>query len=242
MSNGIYTAIAKAMEEIQPIAKAQKNQQQGFMYRGIDQVMNELQPILSRHRIFIYPEVLDINRTERQTSKGGTLIYSVLKIKYHFAAEDGSEVCAIVIGEGMDSGDKASNKAMAIAFKYAIIQMFCIPTEDDKDPDGHTPPESKSVNNQKQNQKPQDTAEERAAIIGAIGDIMKALNPDKLPYFSEAEKDHKRAIVKGASSVKVLQNELETLKKEFEKRKAAFKPIPFGDKPDDGFDDDIPIF
>ena len=42
---------------------------------------------------------------------------------------------AVVIGEGMDSGDKATNKAMAIAYKYACFQTFCIPTEEMKDPD-----------------------------------------------------------------------------------------------------------
>ena len=35
----------------------------------------------------------------------------------------------------MDSGDKATNKAMSIAFKYACFQTFCIPTEEMVDPD-----------------------------------------------------------------------------------------------------------
>ena len=72
------------------------------------------------------------------TNKGGTILYSMLKIKYTFYAEDGTNVSAVVIGEGMDSGDKASNKAMAIAMKYAFFQVFCIPTEEMKDPDAET--------------------------------------------------------------------------------------------------------
>ena len=52
------------------------------------------------------------------------------KIKYIFYAEDGTSVEAITIGEGMDSGDKATNKSMAIAMKYALFQVFCIPTEE----------------------------------------------------------------------------------------------------------------
>ena len=67
------------------------------------------------------------------SQKGGTLIYSICRIKYTFYAEDGSNVSAVVIGEGMDSGDKATNKAMSIAFKYACFQVFCIPTEEMKD-------------------------------------------------------------------------------------------------------------
>ena len=145
MSKGIYKAIADAMQDIQPIAKASRNTQQGFQFRGIDQVMNELNPILTKHRIFVYPEVINTERSERQTGKGSILLYSILTIKYHFAHEDGSEICVTVVGEGMDSGDKASNKAMAIGMKYACLQMFCIPTEDMPDPDAETPPASSRV-------------------------------------------------------------------------------------------------
>lgn len=131
----IYEAISAVMNDVGAIGKNTKNQQQGFMFRGIDAVMNALQPALIKNHIFVVPEVLEQTREERQTSKGGTLIYSICRIKYTFYAEDGSSVSAVVIGEGMDSGDKATNKAMSIAFKYACFQVFCIPTEEMKDPD-----------------------------------------------------------------------------------------------------------
>lgn len=139
----IYQSITKILEEVPAIGKKQKNTTQNFMFRGIDDVMNTFQPLLAKHKVFMVPQVLEQIREERQTSKGGTLIYSICKIKYTFYAEDGSSIEAIVIGEGMDSGDKATNKAMAIAMKYAMFQVFCIPTEEMKDPDGETPPASK---------------------------------------------------------------------------------------------------
>lgn len=131
----IYQTISDVMSEIGFIGKDTKNQMQGFMYRGIDAVMNALNPALIKHKLFIVPEVLEQTREERQNSKGTTLIYSICKVKYTFFAEDGSSVSATVIGEGMDSGDKATNKAMSIAFKYACFQVFCIPTEEMVDPD-----------------------------------------------------------------------------------------------------------
>lgn len=140
----IYQSITKILEEVPAIGKGKTNSQQNFKYRGIDDVMNVFQPILAKHKVFIVPQVLEQKREERTTSRGGNLIYSICKIKYTFYAEDGSSVEAIVIGEGMDSGDKATNKAMAIAMKYAMFQVFCIPTEEMKDPDSETPPESKS--------------------------------------------------------------------------------------------------
>lgn len=140
----IYQSITKILEEVPAIGKGKTNSQQNFKYRGIDDVMNVFQPILAKHKVFIVPQVLEQKREERTTSRGGNLIYSICKIKYTFYAEDGSNVEAIVIGEGMDSGDKATNKAMAIAMKYAMFQVFCIPTEEMKDPDSEIPPESKS--------------------------------------------------------------------------------------------------
>lgn len=138
----IYESITKIMEEVPAIKKDKKNTQQNFKFRGIDDVMNALQPLLAKYKVFIVPEILEQKREERKSSKGGTLIYSICTIKYKFYAEDGTSIEATTIGEGMDSGDKATNKAMAIAMKYALFQVFCIPTEEMKEPDGETPPES----------------------------------------------------------------------------------------------------
>jgi hypothetical protein len=151
----IHQKIPIIMSEIGAIQKAKKNAQQGFMYRGVDDVMNALQPLLHKHGVFIVPEVLEQKREERQTSKGGNLIYSVCTIKYTFYASDGSYITAVVVGEGMDSGDKATNKAMAIAFKYACFQVFCIPTEEMKDPDADTPEPSMPKESAKSKQEPE---------------------------------------------------------------------------------------
>lgn len=131
----IYETISAVMAEIGAIGKNSKNDQQHFMYRGIDAVMNAINPALIKYHLFVVPEVIEQTREERQSSRGGNLIYSVCKIKYTFYAEDGSSVSAVVVGEGMDSGDKATNKAMSVAFKYACFQVFCIPTEEMVDPD-----------------------------------------------------------------------------------------------------------
>lgn len=139
----IYQAITDIMSEGYAITKDKRNAQQGFRYRGIDDVLNTFQPLLAKHHVFVVPEVLDQQRQERTTGKGGSLLYSLLRMRYTFYAEDGSSVSAVVVGEGMDSGDKASNKAMSVAMKYAMFQVFCIPTEEMQDPDAETPEPSK---------------------------------------------------------------------------------------------------
>lgn len=176
----IYESITKIMEEVPAIGKDKVNKQQGFKFRGIDDVMNALQPLLAKNKVFIVPEILEQLREERTTSKGGNLIYSICKIKYKFYAEDGSNIEAITIGEGMDSGDKATNKAMAIAMKYALFQVFCIPTEEMKDPDGETPEESKKKQSEPIQQEDVDmlVTEQEAKTIYAIMK-QKGLNVEK---------------------------------------------------------------
>ena len=136
----IYDAICGVMEDIGAVGKNDVNRQQGFKYRSIDAVMNALSPAMIKHKVFCVPELLEQSREERQTSKGAQLIYSICRMRYRFYTTDGSYVDAITVGEGMDSGDKATNKAMAIAFKYACFQTFCIPTEElMDDPDRGSP-------------------------------------------------------------------------------------------------------
>lgn len=140
----IYEAINAVMEDCGAVGKDSRNDQQRYKYRGIDAVMNALNPAMRKHGVFAVPEVLDRNREERTTAKGGLLIYSIINVKYTFYAPDGSSVYAVVTGEGMDSGDKSCNKAMSAAFKYACFQVFCIPTEEMIDSEKDSPePEPK---------------------------------------------------------------------------------------------------
>ena len=134
----IYQAITAAMKDIDAIGKNKKNLQQGYSFRGIDDAYNALHGILAKHGIFTVPQVLGKQSEERKTAKGGTLIFRIIDIKYIFYADDGSCVEAVVVGEAMDSGDKASNKAMSTAHKYALLQVFAIPTEDLEDNDAPT--------------------------------------------------------------------------------------------------------
>lgn len=137
MENKIYGAICDIMKDIGSIGKDKSNQQQGYKFRGVDDVYNALQPVLVKHRVFPVPIIIEERREDRTSSKGNALIYTILKMKYRLYADDGSFVEAETIGEGMDSGDKSANKAMSVAYKYAMFQLLCIPTEA-VDPDGET--------------------------------------------------------------------------------------------------------
>lgn len=129
----VYAAISAVAKEMAAtgISKDRRNQQQGFNFRGIDQVYNALAPALVNHGLLILPRITERTVTERTTQKGGVLFYVVVKAEFDFVStEDGSIHTVTTYGEAMDSGDKATNKAMSIAYKYAAFQAFCIPTEE----------------------------------------------------------------------------------------------------------------
>src|SRR3990167_10870180 len=134
----IFKAMCAIMKESEAIGKDQRNRDQGFAYRGIDDIYNSLHSIFGKHGVFTLPTVLE--RTERffTVKSGAEWIHVTLKVAYKFIAEDGSSVEAVLIGEGRDSSDKGSNKALAVAHKYCLLQAFCIPTIEEKDPDAHT--------------------------------------------------------------------------------------------------------
>ena len=131
----IYNSMLAIQEELTAITKDQSNGQQGWKFRGVDDVMNTLHPILVKHKVFACPKVLDIQRTSATTGKGGCLNYATATVEYNFYDESGESISVTVVGEGLDGGDKATSKALSIAYKYAMFQTFCIPTEDDPDKD-----------------------------------------------------------------------------------------------------------
>lgn len=134
----IHKAMIEILSKLGAIGREQRNKQQGFMYRGIDDIYNAINPLFAEHGVYTLPNVLSEETTERQAKSGGTLFHVKLVVEYTFFAADGSNVSATVLGEGMDSGDKAGNKAMSIAHKYALTQAFTIKTMELADPDSET--------------------------------------------------------------------------------------------------------
>ena len=135
----IYVKLASILKETKAITKSEKNQQQGFKFRGIDNVMNELHELFSKNEVFILQEVKDFTTENRPTKSGGTNTFTRATITFRYTTTDGSFVETTNVGEAMDSGDKGMNKAMSIALKYSLLQMFLIPTEEQKDLDAVTP-------------------------------------------------------------------------------------------------------
>lgn len=137
----VYHAMSRVMQRltIAGIGKNKTNTQQNYKFRGVDDVYDALAPILAEERLLILPRMTGINFTEKATKSGGSQEFAYVTAEYDFvSALDGSKHTCVMYGEGMDSADKATNKAMTAAYKYLCFQAFSIPVSglDDGDADG----------------------------------------------------------------------------------------------------------
>lgn len=164
------------MRDITAIGKDRENQAQRYKFRGVDDIYNELHPLMAKHGLFTVTRVTNHTAEEKVSKSGSVQIYRVLTIEFDFVSESGDKITVgPFIGEGMDSGDKAANKAHAVAHKYAFLQVFCIPTEDDKDPENasHDLRPSGRLS-------PQDEADAIVADIYAAGQALPKESQDKI--------------------------------------------------------------
>lgn len=139
----VYDRLLRIIEELPAIGKTQRNEQQHFMFRGHDDVMNALNPLLAKWGVFIVPSVLERVAETRTTTRGSTMYEVNLHVRYTFWGLGGDSFTASGWGEGTDMGDKATSKAMTMAFKYVIGQVFALATEDTADPDGGSAEETR---------------------------------------------------------------------------------------------------
>lgn len=150
----VYKAINAVQAELSTIGivKDKRNSQgAGYNFRGIDDVYNAIAPLLAKHGLCILPRVLARECVERTSKQGGALFYITVEAEFDFvSSEDGTKHTVKTFGEAMDSGDKATNKAMSAAYKYACFQAFSIPTEAHDDADYQdSPPVKADITNER---------------------------------------------------------------------------------------------
>lgn len=141
----IFEAMAQIMAEITCINKSRINEHFRYKFRGIDDVYNELHALFAKHQVFTTSTVVSERCYPRTNAKGNEELNRVLQMRYTFHTADGSSITTETVGEGQDIGDKAANKAMASAHKYALLQVFCIPTEEQKDSEYDSQPPSRQA-------------------------------------------------------------------------------------------------
>lgn len=203
----VYKAINAVQSDLakEGIGKGQENKQQGYKFRGIDDVYNAVSPLLAKHGLCVLPRVLSRSVSEKATRSGSALFYVVVEAEFDFiASEDASKHTIKTYGEAMDSGDKATNKAMSAAYKYALIQTFAIPTEGDNDADATSHELAKQQELERQQAK-------KAASQPATQKAAAYKKPGKDGYNKVAKKpvtlQECIALIKSAANLEVLKTE-----------------------------------
>lgn len=131
----VVELLAKVMEDVQAVSKDSRNESQGFSFRGIDAVMNAVGPALRKHGVVAMPVKSAAEYREVEVGKNRTKQREcTVMVTYRFHGPAGDYVDAEVPAEALDSGDKATSKAMSVAYRTALLQALTIPT-DEPDPD-----------------------------------------------------------------------------------------------------------
>ena len=134
----IAQALNEVMKAVGGIAKKDRNQAQGFNFRGIDSVVNAVSPQLQKFGVIVVPTVEDYSYDTVEIGRNRTAMGHVkVRVTYTFIGSNGDAIKTTVVGEAMDSGDKATAKAMSVAFRTALLQALCLPT-DEPDPDAQS--------------------------------------------------------------------------------------------------------
>lgn len=157
----VQEALARVMGDVRAVGKDEKNKHQGFKFRGIDAVLNAVGPALRTHGVVVTPHMDSLERRQTTTSGGATMNCVDVVVTYTFTGPAGDVLTATVPGEAFDSGDKATPKAMSVAFRTALLQALALPTLD-TDPDAESPQGTVGQPIQQAGQQPSQSPQEAA--------------------------------------------------------------------------------
>lgn len=133
----VVEALSRVMDAVQAVRKGDRNPEQGYSFRGIDAVVNAVGPELRKHGVIVMPIVEESTWRDVRTSRDKPARECTVRVRYRFYGPAGDHLDAVVPGESMDFGDKGAAKAMSVAFRIALLQALCIPT-DEVEPDAQT--------------------------------------------------------------------------------------------------------
>jgi hypothetical protein len=140
--NALLRGMNKIMGQLAKdgIGKDRENKQQNFKFRGIDDIYDAVAPLLAQNGILVWPEMLTRECSVRESRSGGALLNVVVTAKFTFEAmeDESKRTVGPFYGEAMDSGDKATSKAMSVAYREAMIKVFCIPVGGNADGDNQS--------------------------------------------------------------------------------------------------------
>lgn len=131
----IFEIFADVKREIGPVGKDSYNKQQGFNFRSADAVVAAAAPALDSHGVITAPHLDKLTYGTVEVGGNRTrMAHAQVEVTYTFYGPAGDSFPVTVPGEAMDNGDKATAKAMTVAYRIALTQALNLPTHE-ADPD-----------------------------------------------------------------------------------------------------------
>jgi ERF superfamily. len=169
----IYEALGAVMSEVQAVGKKDRNNQQGYDFRGIDAVVNAVGPAFRKHGIIATPLSSEAKYRDVQTTTGKPSRECTVSVTYRFHGPAGDFIDAQVPGESMDFGDKGAPKAMSVAYRIALLQVLCIPTHDPE-------PDAQSYERARPPVEEWDPVEQDVLLTGYLAEVEDAPSDEAL--------------------------------------------------------------
>lgn len=166
----IQEALSAVMEDVRSVAKNDRNSSQNFNFRGIDAVVNAVGPALRAHRVVVLPTILHHAYDTVTSSRGTPMGHVIVQVSYEFIGPAGDSLVCSVVGEAMDIGDKATPKAMSVAFRTALLQALALPT-DEPDPDSESHERGKPASKPKKAAGPVASSDEVSALVDTFAAV-----------------------------------------------------------------------
>lgn len=168
----VVELIAKCMAEVQAVGKGDRNNEQGYNFRGIDAVVNAVGPVFRKHGVVPAPMLESTSYRDVQTSRGKPSRECTVQVRYRFHGPAGDSLDVIVPGESMDFGDKGTAKAMSVAYRIALLQLLAIPTHE---------PEPDAQSYERDNEPPRPSASREQTMAKGRQTIAAATDLAHLP-------------------------------------------------------------
>lgn len=205
----VVEALLAVMEDVQAVGKRDRNSQQGYNFRGIDAVVNAVGPAFRKHGVIAVPAKSEARYRDVQTSTGKPSRECTVTVTYRFYGPAGDFIETEVPGESMDFGDKGAPKAMSVAYRIALLQALCIPT-DEPEPDAQSyeragvqqsgPQWERPLPEPKTDQAWMDRFEKRVDAVGTLGELKglweEAVSKAQVRELTPADADTLEKLVK----------------------------------------------
>jgi hypothetical protein len=96
----VVELLIEAMRKVKPVGKTQRNTQQNYNFRGIDDVVNAANPVFKRLGILVIPRVRSATYRDVTTTKGNPSREVTVTVEFAFYGPRGDCLSAVVADEG----------------------------------------------------------------------------------------------------------------------------------------------